>query len=520
MQRYVLAMNPLVIYGVPFLLFVLLFLPKWLSITPPKNVPPSPPKLPLLGNLHQLGLYPHRSLSALAQRHGPLMLLHIGRRRALIASSADTAREIMKTHDFIFSNRPKLSISDRLLYDGKDVSTAPYGEYWRQLRSICVLQLLSNKRVQSFRAVREEAVAFFLEKIRDDQCCSLSLPVNLGEMFASLTNDIICRVAFGKKYNAGDQDGKKFGKLLGELMKLLGTFNVGDYIPWLTWVNRINGIDARVEKVYKEFDQFLDGILEQHKRQSRNGDGSTVLGEDRKDLVDVLLEIQKDNAAGRAPALDEESIKALILNMFAAGTDTTYTVLEWAMSELLRHPRVMKKLQDEVRGISQAKTSINEKDIEKMQYLKAVTKETLRLYPPFPLLVPRESTQDVEVKGYHIAAGTIAFINAWAIGRDPALWEEPEEFRPERFLNSSIDFRGHDFQLIPFGAGRRGCPGITFAMATNELVLANLVHKFDWALPGDACVEDLNMTQCIGLTVHRKVPLLAVASTPTYKSGK
>lgn len=200
--------------------------------------------------------------------------------------------------------------------------------------------------------------------------------------------------------------------------------------------------------------------------------------------------------------------------MFAAGTDTTYTVLEWAMSELLRHPTIMKKVQNEVRGIARGKPSIAEADLQEMHYLKALIKETLRLYPPIPLLVPRESTQDVKIKGYDIAAGTLVFTNAWAIGRHPALWDEPEEFRPERFLNSSVDFKGHDFQLIPFGAGRRGCPGIQFAMTTNELVLANLVHKFDWALPDGARAEDLDMTQRTGLTIHRKVPLLAVA-TPT-----
>lgn len=200
--------------------------------------------------------------------------------------------------------------------------------------------------------------------------------------------------------------------------------------------------------------------------------------------------------------------------MFAAGTDTSYAVLEWAMSELLRNPRVMKKVQNEVRGIARGKTRIAETDLQEMHYLKALIKETLRLYPPIPLLIPRESTQDVKIKGYDIAAGTRVVTNAWAIARDPALWDEPGEFRPERFLNSSVDFKGQDFQLIPFGAGRRGCPGITFAMTTNELVLANLVHKFDWALPDGARAEDLDMTQCTGLTIHRKVPLLAVG-TPT-----
>ena len=173
---------------------------------------------------------------------------------------------------------------------------------------------------------------------------------------------------------------------------------------------------------------------------------------------------------------------------------------------------MMKKLQNEVRGIIGNKTDITEDDLVKMHYLKAVIKETLRFHPPVPLLVPRQSIQDAKTQGYDIAAGTQVIINAWAIGRDPASWDEPDEFQPERFLTSSLDFRGHDFQLIPFGAGRRGCPGIAFSIAMIELVLANLVHNFDWTLPGGAKGEDLDMTECVGITIHRKSPLIAVAT--------
>lgn len=183
------------------------------------------------------------------------------------------------------------------------------------------------------------------------------------------------------------------------------------------------------------------------------------------------------------------------------------------MTELLRHPNVMRKVQNEIRDILGCKPEITDEDLEKMQYLKAVIKETLRLHPPIPLLVPRAASQDVKVNGYDIAAGTMVITNAWAIGRDPGSWDEPEEFRAERFLNSSVDFKGHDFQLIPFGAGRRGCPGIAFAMVTNEFVLANLLHKFDWELPNGGNVEDLDMAELPGVTIHRKVPLLAVATS-------
>lgn len=197
--------------------------------------------------------------------------------------------------------------------------------------------------------------------------------------------------------------------------------------------------------------------------------------------------------------------------MFAAGTDTTFTLIEWTLSELIRHKNIMLKLKRELKNIAGCNSTITEEDLDKCQYLKAVVKETLRLHPPLPLLVPRESIQDVKLLSYDIAAGTRVVINVWAIGRDPLLWEDPGKFWPERFLHSSVDFKGQ-FQLIPFGAGRRGCPGAAFAMGIVELVLANLVFNFEFALPGGAKGEDLDMLEGDGLTIHRKSPLSVVAS--------
>lgn len=234
----------------------------------------------------------------------------------LVVSSSDVAREIMKTHDLIFSNRPKFPVGYRLLYHGRDMTTAPYGEYWRQLRSICSLQLLSNKRVQSFRAIREEEVAALVDNIikqSSSSSKSTTLPVvNLSDMLALLTNDVICRVAFGKKYSR-DEKGKRFKELISELMELLGGFHVGDHIPWLAWVHRLSGLDAQVDKVAREFDQFLDGVVEEHANGYNNIKEKKSLedGEDKKDFVDVLLEFQSDEMAGYS--LDKESIKAIIL---------------------------------------------------------------------------------------------------------------------------------------------------------------------------------------------------------------
>ncbi|KAL6177536.1 hypothetical protein ACLB2K_049062 [Fragaria x ananassa] len=377
------AISTLFTFVFPFT-FLTIFLLRWLvPAAPPqthiKCLPPSPPRLPIIGNLHQLGRLPHRSLHTLAQRYGPMMLLHFGVKPVLIVSSADDARDVMKTHDLVFSNRPRLSASDRLLYNGKGVASATYGEHWRSARRVCVVHLLSSNRVQSFRAEREEELGLLIQEVK--RLTSVSLSVNLSEMFASFTVDVMCRVAFGRKYG-----GFKFREMLGELMMLLGGFYMRDYVPWLAWVDWIKGSDAKIERLSKEFDRFLDDVVDEHMgvfkmRGESGGDGS---GEGGKDFVDVLLEVQSSGSEGSS--IDRDSIKGIILDMFSGGTDTTYTVLEWAMTEILRHPRVCRKLQIEAMEIANGKPDITESDLDNMHYLKAVIKETLRLHPPIPLL--------------------------------------------------------------------------------------------------------------------------------------
>ncbi|KAI3673566.1 hypothetical protein L6452_39689 [Arctium lappa] len=474
------------------ILILFLFKSRSSSSKSHKNLPPSPPRLPLIGNMHQLGSSPHRALQAMAQSYGQLMLLHLGTVPVLVASSADVAQEILKTHDLIFSNRPKTNINNKLTYGLKDIAFSQYGEYWRQVKSIAVLHILTNKRVQSYRQVRKEEASLLIEKIQETH----ESMVNLTELLISLTNNVTCRVALGRTY-----DGKKFKNLLERFLELLGSFSVGSYIPFLTWVDWLSGLERRADDVAKEFNEFLEGVIEEHINKK-------LVDVQGQDIVDILLEIQRDNTMGFH--LERDEIKAIIMDIFGGGTDTTFTNLEWVISELLRHPKAMKKLQQEVREIGHGRTMITEEDLGKMPYLKAVLKENLRLHPPFPLLVPHESTHDVKLLGYDVAAGTQVIINAWAIGRDGSTWTKPNEFQPERFLNSPINYQGFHFELIPFGAGRRGCPAIQFAMVINELVLANLVYKFDLALAQGEC---LDMSETSGLTAHKKFPLL-VAATP------
>ncbi|KAJ0623258.1 putative cytochrome P450 [Helianthus annuus] len=444
-------------------------------------LPPSPPKLPLIGNLHQLGLSIQDALHSLAQTYGPVMLLHFGTVPVVVTSSVEAFREIMKTQDIIFANKPVTKILTKLAFDGKDIAFAAYGEHWRQVKSISVLHLLSNKRVQSYRQVREEEVAHMIKTIQGAN----GSVIDLSDIVTTLTNSVISRVAMGRRF-----EHSKIKHLLDRFLDLVGRFSFVTYIPSLGWIDILTGFDRKTNKLIKEVNEFCEDVIREHENKKQSGDQD-------QDLVDILLEIQRDNSSGYH--LERDVMKVVLFDMFVGGTDTTFTPIDWAINELLQNPRVMKELQQEVHKIGQGRSMIPKDDLDKMPYLKAVLKESLRLHPPAPILGPRAPTKDVKLHGYDIPSGTRVMMNIWAVSRDPSISEEPEKFRPERFLNTTIDYKGFDFEFVPFGAGRRGCPGINFSMVLNEFALANLVYKFDFALlPG----EGVDMTETLGLTIH------------------
>ncbi|GMN58587.1 hypothetical protein TIFTF001_027682 [Ficus carica] len=465
-----------------------------------RHLPPSPPKLPIIGNLHQLGKNPHISLLNLAQKYGPILFLQLGQVPTVIVSSARVAKEALKTHDLALSSRPQIFSAKHLFYNCTDIVFSPYGAYWRYIRRICILELLSAKRVQSFSFIREEEVARLVRRVSE----SCPGATNLSKMLGLYANDVLCRVAFGRDFSArGDYDKQGFQKMLEEYQELLGGLSVGDFFPSMEFVHTLTGMKSRLVDTFNRFDQLFDQVVAEHLDPNREKD------DEHKDLVDVLLDIQK-NESGDMP-LTMDNVKAIILDMFAAGTDTTFIVLDWGMTELILNPEVLEKAQAEVRSVVGARSVVLESDLPQLNYMKAIIKETFRLHPPAPVLVPRESTEQVTIDGYDIPAKTRIFVNAWAIGRDPQSWEDPETFKPERFLDSSIDFKGQDFELIPFGAGRRICPAMTFGTASVELALAQLLHSFDWELPPGVTAKDLDMTEVFGITMHRKAGLMVLA---------
>ncbi|KAL1222431.1 Cytochrome P450 71A27 [Cardamine amara subsp. amara] len=463
------------------------------------KLPPSPWWLPVIGNLHQLGLNPHRSLHSLSLRYGPLMLLHFGRVPVLVVSCPDVTNDITKTHDLKFSYRPKTKAINIFMKGGRDIIFGPYGEDWKNMKSVCVVHLLNNKMVRSFENLREEEIKVMTDKL--EEACSSSSSVNLSKLLMNLTNDVICRITLGRKYNS-EEGGIDVKNLVMTSSEFFGKFLFGDFIPSLAWIDRIRGIDDKMKDINNKLDGFLDSMVQEHVDADH---------EEPSDFVDMLLWIQRDKT--KRFQFDRSDLILILKDMFFSGTATTASQLEWTMTELIRHPECMKKLQDEINSVSTHNSNVTEKDVEKMNYLDCVIKEGLRLHPSAPIF-SRLASEDVQLKGYDIAAGTQVIINTWALQRNPAMWGiDAEEYRPERHFGTNLDFNGTNSKFVPFGAGRRLCPGIGFSLVLSKLTLANLAKRFTYRVevgPGGDDKPDL--VEASGIDVCRKFPLVVFPS--------
>eukprot|EP00253_Pinus_taeda_P012686 PITA_12686 len=468
---------------------------------PKGRLPPGPFPLPIIGNLHLLGDLPHRALAALSKKYGPLMSLRLGSALTLVVSSPDMAKEFLKTNDRIFASRSPYAAAKYLTYNSLDVVFAPLGPYWRQMRKVCVLQVLHSKRIEYFRYIREEEVSDMIRSLLN----SVHQPVNITKIVSGLVTDIMCRMAFGRKYSDQDIIGNiGFVSMVKEIVALSGSFNIGDYIPYLAWMD-LQGFSRRFKKVRKLQDDFLEKVIDDHAAQN---DANAP-----RDLVDVLIAASVDKNAEFQPSRD--NIKAVLLDMLAAGTDTSSTSLDWTMVELLKNPPVMKKLQGELERVVGFNRMVSESDLPSLVYLQAVVKESLRLHPAGPFGVPHASVEDCTILGYQIPKGTRLLVNLWQIATNPESWgQDADTFNPERFMEAgSIDSRIQNFEWLPFGGGRRGCPGQQLGTLVVEFAVAQLVHCFNWKLPEGMDVKDLDMTEKYEFTMPRSHELFAVPTT-------
>ncbi|KAK3124821.1 hypothetical protein QOZ80_7BG0593890 [Eleusine coracana subsp. coracana] len=352
------------------------------------HLPPGPWQLPLIGSLHHLLLSRFRDLP----------------HRAM-------PKEILKIHDLSFCNRPISPTADIMSSGGQNIVHCPYNERWRELRKICMLELLNQRRVQQFRSVREDEVARLMRIISNE--CSSGQPINLSNKINCLVSDIIVRTAIGERSKHRDE----FLRELDDVMRLGTGFSLVDLYPSSRLVRWLSTSTRDIERCRRNIDHIIENII--HERATK----STVERDD--DLLSVLLRLQKDNATQFT--LTNEIITAVILDIFGAGSDTA-----------------------------------------------SVT--------------------------------------------DTKYWDAAEEFQPERFNNRNIDFKGNNLEYIPFGAGRRICPGMTFGCASMELALASLLYHFDWDLPDDVNTNEFDMTEAFGISVKRKSKLLLHARPhiPSY----
>ncbi|TXG52107.1 hypothetical protein EZV62_021276 [Acer yangbiense] len=491
----------IILLSLPIFIFFIFQIHKRSTTKTSVRLPPGPKGLPLIGNLHQLDNSKlHQYLWKLSKEYGPLMSLRLGNMPTLVVSSAKMAKEVMKTHDLHFCSRPSLLGQQKLSYNGLDLAFAPYNDYWREMRKICVVHLFNSIRVQQYRPVREDEVSRMMEKIsKSVVACK---PVNLSELMISLTSTIICRVAFGKRYEDEGIERSRFQALLSETQAMFTSFFFSDHFPFMGWIDRFTGLISRLEKNFKNFDTFYQELIDEHLDANRPKT-------EHEDILDVLLQLRKERLFKIDLTMDH--IKGVLMNVFVGGTDTGSASVIWVMTYLMKNPKAMKKAQEEVRNLIGNKGFVDEDNVQKLSYLKAVVKETMRLQPTVPLLVQRETTEKCILEGYEIPTKTVVYVNAWAIGRDPEAWENPEDFDPDRFIGNSIDLKGQNFELIPFGAGRRICPGIYMGISTVELALANLLYKFDWQMPDGMKKDDLDFDALPGIAMHKKNPLQLTA---------
>ncbi|CAK8537674.1 unnamed protein product [Lathyrus sativus] len=472
---------------------------------PKHKKPPGPPALPIIGNLHLLGKLPHRALESLSKKYGPIMSMQLGQVPAVVISSSKSAELFLKTHDLVFASRPKTQATDILSYGSKGFAFSEYGPYWRNVRKLVTLKLLSASKVEMFAPIRKQELGVLVKSL--EKAALVGEVVNVSEAVENLIEDIVYKMMLGRsKYEQFD-----IKILVKESVALLGAFNLADFVPWLVAFD-LQGLKRGCKKAGKAIDDALEVIITDHE-QVANVDKNR-----HEDFVDILLSIVNqtiDQESELKDAIGRSNIKAILLDLLMATLDTSSSAIEWTLTELIRHPRIMKILQDEIQNEVGNKRMVEEKDVKKFNYLDMVIDESLRLHSVGPLLIPRESREDITIEGYFIKEKTRVIINAWAIGRDPNVWSNNvEEFYPERFIDKKMNYQGKEFESIPFGSGRRGCPGIQMGLTTVKFVIAQLVHCFNWELPNDISPSNLNMEETFGLSAPRAQHLHAI---PKYR---
>uniref|UniRef100_A0A6P3YSE0 cytochrome P450 81E8-like n=1 Tax=Ziziphus jujuba TaxID=326968 RepID=A0A6P3YSE0_ZIZJJ len=471
-----------------FIIFLFAFKFFTKAKTPYKNLPPGPPSLPIVGHLYLLKPPVHRTFHRLSQKYGPIFSLWFGSHRVVVVSSATAVHECFTKNDIVLANRPQLVRGKHVAYNYTTMVAAPYGDHWRNLRRIGSIEIFSASLLNMFLSIRKDEVKRLLFKLSQNSVQDFKR-VEMKSMLLELTFNIIMRMVAGKRYYgdevSDEEEARQFRELMKEIFETGGVSNPGDFLPILNWLG-IDGFERSTKRLAKRSDQFLQGLIDEHRNSK----------ESRNTMIDHLLSLQQS----QPEYYTDKIIKGLMLVLLLAGTDTSSVTLEWALSNLLNHPHTLTKAKIELDEQIGQQRLLGEPDVSKLPYLRSIISETLRLYPAAPLLLPHYSSEDCQVGGYDVPHDTIVLINAWAIHRDPEQWEDPESFKPERFEVGDHE----DHKLLPFGIGRRACPGAGLAQRVMSLTLGSLIQCFEWKKVSE---EEIDMSEGKGTTMPKAVPL-------------
>ncbi|MED6184266.1 hypothetical protein PIB30_045851 [Stylosanthes scabra] len=482
-----------------------------------KEPPMVPGSWPILGHLLLFhGSQPlHITLGAMADKYGPLFTIKLGSTKIAVLSNSEMARECFTKNDKASSSRPKLVAIEHLSYNQAMFGFASYGPYWREVRKIVTLELLSNRRMELLHDVRVSEVQASTKELvnlwssQKDESSGYVL-VDIKQWFAELTFNMVFRMIAGKRFfgamkTESEEKAERCVKCVKNMLRLLGVFTVGDAIPSLRWLD-FGGHEKAMKEVAMELDKILTEWIDEHRQMMDLGEKDA----NERDFIDVMLSVISDAKIDNVDA--DTIIKATILNMIIGSSETTTISMTWAMCLLLKNPRTLEKAKEELDKEIGKERCASESDINKLIYLQAIIKETLRLYAPAPLTATHEFSGNCNLGGYNIKKGTQLIANLWKINNDPCLWSNHLEFTPEKFLttHTDVDVRGHHFELLPFGSGRRVCPGISFGLQMIHFSLASFLHSFEVSIPPD---EPIDMSGTPGL-VHAKATPLTIMVKP------
>ncbi|TKY51708.1 Geraniol 8-hydroxylase [Spatholobus suberectus] len=454
------------------------------------KLPPGPSLPTIIRNSVELYKKPQQTMAKLAKVYGPIMRLKIGQATTVIISSTDAAKEILQTHDTLFSDRTNPDITTAYNHNRYSLVFLPVSPLWQELRKICHGNLFSTKTLDASQDLRRRKLQELLGDIRQRSLNGETVDIGRAAFMACINFLSYTFVSQDFVPSVGDGEYKH---VVGTLLKATGTPNLVDYFPVLRIFDP-QGIRRHTTNYIDKLFDVLDPLIDQRMKMRQEKHYVT-----NNDMLDILLDISE----GSSEKIHKKQIKHLFLDLLVAGTDTTAYGLERTMTELMHSPEAMSKAKKELAETIGTGNPVEESDVGRLPYLQAVIKESLRMHPPAPLLLPRRAKTDVEVCGYTVPQGAQVLINEWAIGRNPQIWDNAHVFSPERFLDSDIDVKGRNFKLTPFGSGRRICPGSPLAVRMLHLMLGSLINSFDWKLENNMDPKDMDLDQSL-----RAIPVI------------